>query len=64
LHPLEKKYTCHKALFNQNYLYFWIFPVALQQVGSAHAGHTHCVALMAGEARTARFISRINLQTV
>ena len=38
-HPLEKKHLL-KALFNQNYLYFWNFSVALQQVRAAHAGRT------------------------
>jgi len=36
----------------------------LQQVRSAHAGRTHCVALMAVESRSARFVSRNSHPTV
>jgi hypothetical protein len=34
-------------LFNQKYLYFCIFSLALQQVRTAHAGRTHtlCITL-------------------
>ena len=39
-HPLEKLHLL-KALFNQKYLYFCNFSLALQQVRTAHAGRTH-----------------------
>ena len=39
-HPLEKIHLL-KALFNQKYLYFCNFSLALQQVRTAHAGRTH-----------------------
>jgi hypothetical protein len=38
-HPLEKLHLL-KALFNQKYLYFCNFLLALQQVRTAHAGRT------------------------
>jgi len=38
-HPLEKLHLL-KALFNQKYLYFCNFSLALQQVRTAHAGRT------------------------
>lgn len=38
-HPLEKIHLL-KALFNQKYLYFCNFSLALQQVRTAHAGRT------------------------
>jgi hypothetical protein len=31
-------------LFNQKYLYFCIFSLALQQVRTAHAGRTHALS--------------------
>jgi len=33
-----------KALFNQKYLYFCNFSLALQQVRTAHAGRTHALS--------------------
>ena len=58
-HPLEKLHL-PKALFNQNYLYLWIFSIAFQQVRAAHAGRTHCIRAIAGEVVNRRSVLLIN----
>jgi hypothetical protein len=46
-HPLEKIHLL-KALFNQKYLYFCNFSLALQQERTAHAGRTQAFDSMVG----------------